>query len=73
MKLFVQLYMNLLVNFPYSIDYMDKDFVPGIFLNVGPVNPEKGIFKYSSSLYDKMVNWGDTLKSGILLQLCFIF
>ena len=58
---------------PYSIDYMDKDFVPGIFLNVGPVNPEKGIFKYSSSLYDKMVNWGDTLKSGILLQLCFIF
>ena len=58
---------------PYSIDYMDEDFVPGIFLNVGPVNPEKGIFKYSSSLYDKMVNWGDTLKSGILLQLCFIF
>lgn len=58
---------------PYSIDYMDKDFVPGIFLNVSPVNPEKGIFKYSSSLYDKMVNWGDTLKSGILLQLCFIF
>ena len=21
---------------PYSMDYMDKDFVPGIFLNVAP-------------------------------------
>ena len=58
---------------PYSIDYMDEDFVPGIFLNVAPSNPKTYIYKYNNSLYDKMINWGDTLKSGILLQICFIF
>ena len=58
---------------PYSMDYMDKDFVPGIFLNVAPVNPSKWIFKDYSSLYNKMINWGDTKKSGILLQICNIF
>lgn len=30
---------------PYSIDYMDKDFVPGQFLNIAPINPSKWIFK----------------------------
>lgn len=58
---------------PYSMDYMDKDFVPGIFLNVSPANPNKRIFKDYSSLYYKMINWGDTKKSGILLQICNIF
>lgn len=58
---------------PYSMDYMDSDFVPGIFLNIAPLNPKTYIYKYNSSLYDKMINWGDTLKSGILLQVCFIF
>lgn len=58
---------------PYSMDYMDKDFVPGIFLNVSPANPNKWIFKDYSSLYYKMINWGDTKKSGVLLQICNIF
>lgn len=58
---------------PYSMDYQDKEFVPGIFLNISPVNPSKWIFKDHPSLYYKMINWGDTLKSGILLQICFIF
>lgn len=58
---------------PYSMDYMDKDFVPGIFLNLRPENPSKWIFKKYSSLYNKMIDWGDTKKSGILLQVCNIF
>lgn len=58
---------------PYSIDYMDKDFVPGLFLNVAPINPTKWIFKDYNSLYEKMVNWQDTKKSGTLLQVCNIF
>ena len=45
-------------NLPYSMDYMDKDFVPGIFLNVSPENPNKRIFKDYCSLYYKMINWG---------------
>ena len=51
---------------PYSMDYMDKDFVPGIFLNLRPENPSKLIFKDYSGLYYKMIDWGDTKKSGIL-------
>lgn len=58
---------------PYSMDYMDKDFVPGQFLNIAPTNPSKWIFKDYNSLYHKMINWGDTKKSGILLQICNIF
>lgn len=58
---------------PYSIDYMDKDFVPGQFLNIAPINPSKWIFKDYNCLYHKMINWGDTKKSGILLQICNIF
>lgn len=58
---------------PYSMDYMDKDFVPGLFLNLRPENPSKRIFKDYSGLYYKMIDWGDTKKSGILLQICNIF
>jgi len=58
---------------PYSMDYIDKDFVPGIFLNVAPMNHSKQIFKDYSNLYHKMINWGDTKKSGIVLQICNIF
>ena len=60
-------------NLPYSIDYKDPKFVPGIFFNVSPENPVTYIFKDYNSLYNKMISWGDTLKSGILLQLCFVF
>ena len=55
------------------MDYMDEDFVPGIFLNLSPVEPKKWIFKDYPSLYEKMINWGDTKQSGILLQVCNIF
>lgn len=58
---------------PYSMDYIDKDFVPGLFLNVSPMNPSKWIFKEYNSLYQKMITWSDTRKSGILLQICVIF
>lgn len=58
---------------PYSMDYMDTDFVPGIFLNLRPENPSKRIFKDYSGLYYRMIAWGDAKKSGILLQICNIF
>lgn len=64
---------NFARNLPYSIDYMDENFVPGFFLNVCPINPTKYLFKKHGSLYYQMINWGDTLKSGILLQICSIF
>lgn len=58
---------------PYSMDYKDKDFVPGVFLNLSPSTSNKYIFKDYDNLYKEMLSWSDTFKSGILLQVCFIF
>ena len=60
-------------NLPYSMDYMDENFIPGDFLNVIPTQKNNIIFKYYDNMYSQMINWGDTLKSGVLLQVCFIF
>lgn len=58
---------------PYSMDPNEVNFVPGDFLNFKPVNSKHNIFKFSNNLYSKMVSWGDSLKSGVLLEVCFIF
>lgn len=60
-------------NLPYSMDPKDKDFVPGDFLNFKPETSNHNIFKWWDSLYFKMIDWGDSLKSGVLLEACFIF
>lgn len=58
---------------PYSMDYLDEQYVAGDFLNIGVPNSTNSIFKYYDSIYKKMVDWGDSLKSGVLLQACLIF
>ena len=50
---------------PYSMDYMDPDFVPGDFLNMRPENPKKRIFIDHGNLYNKLVSWSDTIVNGI--------
>lgn len=61
------------VKLPYSMDYLDEQYVAGDFLNVGVPNSKNSIFKYYDSIYKKMIDWGDSLKSGVLLQACLIF
>lgn len=61
------------VNLPYSMDYFDEKYVAGDFLNIGVPNSKNSIFKYYDSIYEKMIDWGDSLKSGVLLQACLIF
>lgn len=61
------------VKLPYSMDYLDEKYVAGDFLNIGVPNSKNSIFKYYDSIYKKMIDWGDSLKSGILLQACLIF
>ena len=60
-------------NLPYSIDYLDEDFTLGDFINYIPSNSNKYLFKDYGSIYNKMINWSDTLVSGIQLQVCNIF
>ena len=52
-------------NLPYSMDYLDDDFIPS--------NSNKYLFKDYGNIYSKMINWSDTLVSGIQLQVCNIF
>lgn len=58
---------------PYSMDYKDEYYVPGDFLNFGVPNSAGSLFKWYDSIYKKMIDWGDSLKSGVLLQACLIF
>lgn len=58
---------------PYSMDYKDEDYVPGDFLNFTSSIKRNSIFKYHNNIYSKMVDWSDSFKSGILLQICLIF
>lgn len=61
------------IKLPYSMDYLDEKYVAGDFLNIGVPNSKNSIFKYYDSIYQKMIEWGDSLKSGVLLQACLIF
>lgn len=60
-------------NLPYSMDYLDDDFILGDFINYIPSNSNKYLFKDYSNIYNKMINWSDTIVSGIQLQICNIF
>jgi len=61
------------VKLPYSMDYLEEKYVAGDFFNIGVPNSKNSIFKYYDSIYKKMIDWGDSLKSGVLLQACLIF
>lgn len=58
---------------PNSMDYKDPEFVIGDFINFMPVNPKKYMFIDYGSIYNKMINWSDTIVSGVKLQVCNIF
>ena len=60
-------------NLPYSMDYLDDDFVLGEFINYIPSNSNKYLFNNYGSIYNKMIDWSDTIVSGIQLQICNIF
>lgn len=58
---------------PYSLDKEDSDFLPCDFLFMGPSNPNIRLFKENSNILNAMIGWGDTKRSGYLLQLFSIF
>jgi hypothetical protein len=61
------------IKLPYSMDCLDEQYVAGDFLNIGIPNSKNSIFKYYDNIYKKMIEWGDSLKSGVLLEACLIF
>ncbi len=61
---------------PYSMDIEQPEYVPGDFLNIEPKDVDDNIwFKWEDrrTIYNAMYRWGDTRRSGILLQTCYVF
>lgn len=61
---------------PYSMDIEQPEYVPGDFLAMEPFDVEDNSwFKYDDrrTIFNSLVNWGDTFKSGMLLQMCNLF
>ena len=63
-------------NLPYSMDIQQEEYVPADFLNMTPYDfANDRFFKWEDSrtVYTAMTSWGDTFKSGIVLQMCAVF
>lgn len=76
----LSLYTSMVYGFsnhlPYSMDIEQEEYVPADFLNMIPNDGEENSwFKWEDRItfFNSMVNWGDTFKSAILLQICNIF
>ena len=76
LSLHISMVFGFAKHLPYSMDIKQEEYVPGDFLNLEPYDvDENSWFKYNDrrTIYNAMVHWGDTFKSGVLLQVCFIF
>ena len=63
-------------NLPYSMDIQQEEYVPADFFNMTPYDfSDDRSFKWEDSrtVYKAMTSWGDTFKSGIILQMCAVF
>lgn len=74
------LYTSMVYGFanhlPYSMDIEQPEYVPADFLNMSPYDVEENSwFKWKDrrTFFNSMINWGDTFKTGMLLQICNIF
>lgn len=74
------LYTSMVYSFarhlPYSMDIEQPEYVPADFLNMTPHDVEENNwFKWEDrrTFFNAMINWQDTRKSGMLLQVCNIF
>lgn len=76
LSLHISMVYGFAKHLPYSMDINQEEYVPGDFLNLEPYDVnENSWFNYPDrrTIYNAMVHWGDTFKSGVLLQVCFIF
>lgn len=76
----LSLYTSMVYGFanhlPYSMDIEQPEYVPADFLNILPQDVEENQwFKYNDrrTFFNAMISWGDSFKSGMLLQMCNVF
>ena len=76
LSLFTSMVYGFASHLPYSMDIEQPEYVPADFLNILPHDVEENEwFMYADrrTFFNAMVSWGDTFKSGMLLQMCNIF
>lgn len=76
----LSLYTSMVYGFahhlPYSMDIEQPEYVPADFLNIIPDDIEENRWfnrDDRETYFTAMIHWGDTFKSGMLLQICNIF
>jgi len=76
----LSLYTSMVYGFanhlPYLMDIEQPEYVPADFLNMVPDDVEENSwFKWEDrrTYFNAMIHWGDTFKSGMLLQICNVF
>lgn len=74
------LYTSMVYGFanhlPYSMDIEQPEYVPSDFLNMTPLDvDDNNWFKWEDrrTFFNSLVRWGDTFKTGMLLQMCNVF
>ena len=74
------LYTSMVYGFakhlPYSMDILQPEYVPADFLNMTPHDVEENNwFKWENkrTFFNSLIHWGDTFKTGMLLQMCSLF
>lgn len=76
LSLYISMVYGFAEHLPYSIDIEQPEYVPADFLNMIPKDVDTNQwFKWDDrrTVFYSMINWGDTFKSGMLLQLCNVF
>lgn len=61
---------------PYSMDIEQPEYVPADFLNMMPYDVDLNQwFKFEDrrTFFNALIHWGDTFKTGMLLQMCNVF
>ena len=61
---------------PFSMDIEQLKYMPADFLNMELFDVDaNNWFKYDDrrTFFNAMVNWGDTFKTGMMLQMCSFF
>lgn len=61
---------------PYSMDIQQEEYVPADFMNMRPYDANTHRFfkwKDSETVYKALLSFGDTFRTGVIMQVCAVF
>ena len=76
LSFFASMVYGFAKHLPYSMDIEQPEYVPADFFNMEPLDVEtNNWFRYDDkrTFFNAMINWNDTFRSGMFLQMCVLF